>query len=67
MQTISGGWGSSLRKLHEFGLQEHMAVYVPSSYAVAGTLFFVKKERIRLLTDVSSADAMKFVISGGVT
>ena len=53
--------------LHEFGLQEHMAVYVPSSYAVAGTLFFVKKERIRLLTDVSSADAMKFVISGGVT
>jgi len=53
--------------LREFGLQEHMAVYVPSSYAVAGNLFFVKKERIRLLTDVSSADAMKFVISGGVT
>lgn len=53
--------------LHEFGLSEHVAVYVPSSYAVAGTLFFVKRERIRLLTDVSSADAMKFVISGGVT
>ena len=53
--------------LHEFGLLEHMAVYVPSSYALAGSLFFVKKERIRVLTDVSSADAMKFVISGGVT
>jgi uncharacterized membrane protein len=51
----------------EFGLQEYVAVYVPQSYAFAGHLYFVKKERIRLLTDVSSADAMKFAISGGVT
>lgn len=51
----------------EFGLQEYVAVYVPQSYAFAGHLYFVKKERIRLLTDISSADAMKFAISGGVT
>jgi uncharacterized membrane protein len=54
-------------ELEEFGLQEYVAVYVPQSYGFAGNLFFVKKERVRILTDVSSAEAMKFAISGGVT
>jgi uncharacterized membrane protein len=54
-------------ELHEFALQEYVAVYVPQSYAFAGHLYFVKKERVRVLTDISSADAMKFAISGGVT
>ncbi len=54
-------------ELREFGLQEYVAVYVPQSYAFAGHLYFVKKERVRVLTDISSADAMKFAISGGVT
>jgi uncharacterized membrane protein len=53
--------------LHEFGLEEYVAVYVPQSYAFAGNLYFVSKERVRVLTDISSADAMKFAISGGVT
>lgn len=53
-------------ELEQFGLKEYVAVYVPQSYAFAGHLYFVKKERIRLLTDISSADAMKFAISGGV-
>ena len=51
----------------EFGLKEHVAVYVPKSYAFTGDLYFVKKERVRLLPDISSGDAMKFAISGGVT
>jgi uncharacterized membrane protein len=53
--------------LHEFGLEDFVAVYVPQSYAFAGNLYFVKKDRVRQLTDISSADAMKFAISGGVT
>jgi len=53
--------------VHEFGLPDYVAVYVPQSYAFAGNLYFVKKDRIRPLTDISSADAMKFAISGGVT
>lgn len=53
--------------LHEFGLQDFVAVYVPHSYGFVGQLFFVKKQRVKLLTDISSAEAMKFVISGGVT
>jgi uncharacterized membrane protein len=54
-------------ELSQFGLNEYVAVYIPQSYAFAGHLYFVKKERIRLLTDISSSDAMKFAISGGVT
>jgi uncharacterized membrane protein len=54
-------------ELQEFDLQEYVAVYVPQSYAFAGHLYFVKRDRVRVLTDISSTDAMKFAISGGVT
>jgi uncharacterized membrane protein len=54
-------------ELHEFDLQEYVAVYLPQSYAFAGHLYFVKRDRVRILTDISSANAMKFAISGGVT
>src|ERR1700754_1994441 len=53
-------------ELREFDLQEYIAVYLPQSYAFAGHLYFVKRDRVRVLTDISSADAMKFAISGGV-
>ena len=52
--------------LHQFDLQDYLAVYVPQAYAFAGHLFFVKRDRVRVITDISSADAMKFAISGGV-
>jgi len=52
--------------LTEFGLHDFVAVYLPQSYAFAGHLYFVKRERVRVLTDISSAEAMKFTISGGV-
>jgi len=54
-------------ELQEFDLKEYVAVYVPQSYAFAGHLYFVKRDRVRVLTDISSTDAMKFAISGGVT
>jgi len=54
-------------ELTEFGLQEYISVYIPQSYAFAGHLYFVKKERVRVITDITSTDAMKFAISGGVT
>ncbi len=52
---------------HHFELTTHAVVYVPHSYAVSGITYIVPKEKIRLLTNVTSADAMKFAISGGVT
>jgi len=53
--------------LHRFGLQDHIAVYVPQSYAFAGHVYLVTRDRVKMLTDMPSADAMKFAISGGVT
>ena len=53
--------------VNEFGLHEHVAVYIPHSYAFSGVTYLVKHDRIRKVGGVSSADAMKFVVSGGVT
>jgi uncharacterized membrane protein len=52
--------------LSQFELNDHITVYVPNSYAVAGNLFVVKKDRIKPLNNLSPTDAMKFAISGGV-
>lgn len=52
---------------HEFGMPAHVTVYVPHSYAISGITYIVPRERIRLLTNISAADAMKYTISGGVT
>lgn len=53
-------------ELDKFGLKDYVAVYLPQSYAFAGHLYFVKKDRIKVLNDISPSDAMKFAISGGV-
>ena len=55
------------KSVANFGLEDHVAVYVPHSYAISGMLFFVPPYKIKPLKDLSAADAMKFVISGGVT
>ena len=52
---------------HEFGLPEHVTVYVPHSYAISGITYMVPRNHIRLLTHISAADAMKYTVSGGVT
>jgi uncharacterized membrane protein len=52
--------------LAEFELKDHISVYVPLSYALTGTLFFVTKDRVKLLPHISGPDAYKFAISGGV-
>lgn len=51
----------------DFHLHEYVTIYIPNSYAFSGRLYFVKNDRVRLLTDLSSAEVMKFAISGGVT
>lgn len=53
--------------LHELGLgPEFIAVYIPMSYAISGRLLIVPRENVKPL-DVNAADAMKFVVSGGVS
>jgi uncharacterized membrane protein len=53
--------------LSEFGLTDFYCVYIPHSYAFSGVTYMVQKDRIRILDDVKSGDAMKFIVSGGVT
>lgn len=54
-------------EVSQFGLTEHVAVYVPLSYALTGIVYFVPKEKVKQITNMNSAEAMKFAISGGVT
>ena len=49
-----------------FGLTDYVTVYLPHSYAFSGIVYFVKKDRVRILDGLSSSDVMKFAISGGV-
>jgi uncharacterized membrane protein len=50
------------------GLKDHVTVYVPHSYAISGITFIVPATRIKKLPKgVSAAEAMKYVVSGGVT
>lgn len=51
-----------------FGLKEHVTVYVPHSYAISGITYIVTPDRIKILPKgVSASEAMKYVVSGGVT
>lgn len=50
--------------LEEFGIKDKVSVYFPHSYNFSGEMFIVPKEHVKPL-DISPADAMKFVVSGG--
>jgi len=47
-------------------LKNHVAVYIPQTFQVAGFTFLVPKEQVEVI-DVKPEDAMKFVLSGGMT
>ncbi|MBM7654804.1 DUF502 domain-containing protein [Neobacillus cucumis] len=47
-------------------LKDHVAVYVPQTFQVAGFTFLIPKEQVEII-DVKPEDAMKFVLSGGMT
>ena len=52
--------------LSALDLPHHVAVYFPQSYNFAGYLALVPREQVEAL-DVSSAELMTFIISGGVS
>jgi uncharacterized membrane protein len=49
-----------------FGLEGHVIVYVPHSYAISGIVYIVPFDKVKMLSDISSTEAMKFALSGGV-
>ncbi|NGM64045.1 DUF502 domain-containing protein [Sphingobacterium sp. SGR-19] len=54
------------RDLHKIGLPDEVIVYFPYSYSVAGQVVVVKASNVQRL-DMTATDAMKLVVSGGVS
>jgi uncharacterized membrane protein len=53
--------------LTDMGVPSNMvAVYLPSSYSIAGQTLIVPSSAIQLL-DIPASDVMKFIVSGGVS
>ena len=53
-------------KTEKMGIEGKVAVYFPFSYNISGILYFVSADRVSPL-NISPAEAMKFIISGGVS
>lgn len=54
------------KDMSSFGIKGEVAVYFPWSYSFAGQVVIVKADRVTPLK-ISSAQAMKFIVSGGVS
>jgi uncharacterized membrane protein len=45
---------------------EHVAVYVPQAYNFAGQLYVLPKDKVRMIDKITSGEAMKYAVTGGV-
>ncbi len=52
--------------LSELSIKDKVAVYVPFAYAFSGELYIVPASYVTIV-NISSAEWMKFIISGGIT
>ena len=67
----AGGPGRAIgfvtqQSLATMGLSEHVTVYMPTSYSVAGHVIVIPVTRITRL-EADAAEVMAFIVSGGVT
>ena len=53
--------------MQDFGLIDYVTVYIPMAYSVAGNVYVIPKNRVRLIDNISASQTMKFAVSGGVT
>lgn len=54
-------------EMHKFDLgADKVAVYVPLSYSFAGQLYILPRDRVRKIDKISSGEAMKYAVTGGV-
>ena len=54
------------KDMSAFGLKGDVAIYFPLSYSIAGQVIIVSADKVKPL-NISSSQAMKFIVSGGVT
>jgi len=54
-------------ELEKFDMGAHMvSIYIPQAYHWAGQLYVLPRDRVRKLEKISSGDAMKYAVTGGV-
>ena len=53
--------------MHEFGFQDYVTVYIPMAYSVAGNVYVIPRNRVKLIENISASQTIKFAVSGGVT
>jgi uncharacterized membrane protein len=49
------------------GMAGKVAVYLPHSYAISGWVIVVDRANTKRVTNMTSGEAMKFAVSGGIT
>jgi uncharacterized membrane protein len=52
--------------LTQLGISDHVSVYMPQSYGLAGHILVVPASRVQRI-EADAAAVMAFIISGGVT
>jgi uncharacterized membrane protein len=45
---------------------DKVAVYVPQAYNFAGQLYILPRDKVKKINNISSGDAMKYAVTGGV-
>jgi len=55
------------RDMTHYGMNEKVAVYLPHAYAISGWVIITDGKNVKPVKDMTSGEAMKFAVSGGVT
>ena len=45
---------------------DKVAVYVPQAYNFAGQLYILPRDKVKKINNISSGEAMKYAVTGGV-
>ena len=54
-------------EMHKFELgADKVAVYVPQAYNFAGQLYILPRDKVKKINNISSGEAMKYAVTGGV-
>ncbi len=54
------------KDMQDVGKPNHVAVYLPHSYAISGWVIITDEKNVKPVVGMSAAEAMKFAVSGGV-
>ena len=54
-------------EMHKFEMvSDKVAVYVPQAYNFAGQLYILPRDKVKKINNISSGEAMKYAVTGGV-